>query len=222
MKKLLLLLSLMAATICEGQILRKLGTQVKEDIEWRARRKAGQKIDQGLDSLIAAPKKIADKKAAKKTDTTPPDQQDKKNTTEAKQNNGTKEPPNTIKAAPVEEEEELSTKDGYVTLQLSADKIFTGGGILISGESIQYKNFNQVEITVTGPSGTDVRKITLATGGKYYAGWNASNITGDYTVTVKSSDQKASQSATFSVEELELIFDDEWPEDNIKATNKAS
>jgi len=216
-----LLFSFLIGYDCEGQILRKLGTQVKEDIEWRARRKAGQKIDQGLDSLIAAPKKIADKKAAQKTDTPPPDQQNKKNTTEAKQNNGTKEPPNTIKAAPVEEEEELSTKDGYVTLQLSADKIFTGGGILISGESIQYKNFNQVEITVTGPSGTDVRKITLATGGKYYAGWNASNITGDYTVTVKSSDQKASQSATFSVEELELIFDDEWPEDNIKATNKA-
>jgi hypothetical protein len=36
-----------------------------------------------------------------------------------------------------------------------------------------------------------------------------------------SSDKKASQSAKFTVEELELVFDDEWPEDNIKETQKA-
>ena len=61
-----LLFSFLIGYDCEGQILRKLGTQVKEDIEWRARRKAGQKIDQGLDSLIAAPKKLQIKKLHKK------------------------------------------------------------------------------------------------------------------------------------------------------------
>ncbi len=86
-KELLLLLCLMAGTICEAQILKKLGTQVKDDIEWRARRKAGQKIDQGIDSLIAAPKKIADKKASKETTINPPEQQNKNNNATTKKNN---------------------------------------------------------------------------------------------------------------------------------------
>jgi hypothetical protein len=43
--------SILTGYNCEGHILKKLGTQAKDDIEWRARRKAGQKIDQGIDSL---------------------------------------------------------------------------------------------------------------------------------------------------------------------------
>ncbi len=124
-------------------------------------------------------------------------------------------------SASAEDPNDMTPKDGYVTLKLSADEIFTHGSIVISGESAKYKQFNQVEITVTGPSVTDVRNIPLSNDGKYQAEWMASEKTGDYTVTVKGSDKKTSQSVSFSVEEMELIFDDEWPEENIRATKKA-
>ncbi len=62
----ILLFSFLVGYNCEGQILKKLGPQVKDDIEWRARRKAGQKIDQGIDSLIAAPKKLQIKRLQEK------------------------------------------------------------------------------------------------------------------------------------------------------------
>lgn len=216
---------ILAGTTGSAQIFKKLGDKIKGEVEWRAQRKAGQKIDQGLDSLLAIPKKVTDKKAAKEPKNASPDQQQKNknnNSAVAKQANSKKEPNTTIKAVPVQQKEaELGTVDGHVTLKLSADKIFTGGSILISGESVLYKNFKQVEITVTGPSGTDVKNITLSTGGKYFSQWNANEKTGEYTVTVVSSDKKAKETATFEVEELELIFDDDWPEKNIKETQKA-
>src|SRR5687768_12371607 len=196
----------------DAQLLKKIGTRVKEDVEWRAQRKAGQKIDQGLDSLIQVPKKIITKKSSKEKKTAVPDEQ--------KENKQAKEPGNTLKAAK-EKDGELSTKDGHVTLKLSADKIFTGSGLLISGESIKYKNLTHVQIKVSGPSPTDVRNISLTNDGKYTAGWNAGDKTGEYTVTVTSSDKKATESATFSVEEIDITFDEGWPVDNIRETKRA-
>ena len=46
------LVASLSFTISHSQFLKKLGTRVKEDVEWRAQRKAGQKIDEGLDSQI--------------------------------------------------------------------------------------------------------------------------------------------------------------------------
>ncbi len=68
---------------------------------------------------------------------------------------------------------DMKPKDGCVTLKLSANRIFAGGSVIITGESIKYKNFNQVEITVTGPS-KDVKSIPLYTNGKYNTVWNKS------------------------------------------------
>jgi len=203
MKAPVLLLILFAMShCCHGQLFKKIANKAKEEVEWRAQRKAGQKIDQGLDSLLAVPGKVTKKKDSKKD--TP---------VAAEQPKGNKG-----KAA---EEQELNTKDGYITLKLSASKIFTGGSISISGESVKYKNYTQVQLKVTGPSPADTRNLTLTADGKYYTSWVASNTTGEYTVSVMSSDKKASQLAKFTVEELELIFDDEWPEDNIRETKKA-
>ena len=51
---------------CTAQIFKSLGQKAKEEVEYRVRRKAGQKIDQGLDSILAQPKKIVEKDKAKK------------------------------------------------------------------------------------------------------------------------------------------------------------
>ncbi len=63
------LLFIISANICSAQVLKNFGNKVKEEVEWRAQRKAGQKIDQGLDSILAAPKKIIKKKESYKSNT---------------------------------------------------------------------------------------------------------------------------------------------------------
>ncbi|HVG15350.1 MAG TPA: hypothetical protein VM935_10325 [Chitinophagaceae bacterium] len=215
----ILFLSLALSVTGYSQNLKKLGKWVKDDVEWRAKRRAGQAIDKGLDSLFEAPKKSRDRKATKEEEP-PPGKEHNKPDTGTSPANTPKLPGNNI-IATAAIEEAFQTSDGHISLKLSADKIFTGGSILISGESIRYKNFNQVGIVVTGPSPMDVRRVTLTNDNKYTAEWVASEKTGEYTVTVTSSDQKAKQSATFTVEELEIEYADDWPEANIKETKKA-
>jgi hypothetical protein len=213
----------LSANICSGQLLKKLGQKVKENAQWRIERTENEKINEGIDSLQALPKKIKNKKKAKANNTANADteKQNDADNSNAKQSSNNTASNNSLKAPANDDENDMSQKDGFITLNLSANTIFTHGSILISGESVKYKNFNEVEIKVSGPSATDVRKISLNNDGKYFAEWIASEKTGDYTVTVKGSDKKAAQSASFSVEEMELIFDDEWPADNIRLTNKA-
>ncbi len=209
--------------ICEAQVLKKLSRRIKADVEWRVHHKAGNKVDQGIDSLLEIPKKIINKKetkAQKSTGTSTP------STTETAQKKDNTTKP-TEKAKPVAaDSDDLQTTDGHVTLALSAERVFTGGTLQISGESVNYKAFNSVEITVKGPTATDVRKVALTKDGKYTAQWNAPDLTGNdigtgnYTVIVVSPDKKASQSAGFTVEEV-WEFAADWPEENNKTTKKA-
>ncbi|HMK17348.1 MAG TPA: hypothetical protein VK492_04045 [Chitinophagaceae bacterium] len=214
MRIFLLLLFIFSITNkCNSQILKKVGDKVKRDAEWRARYKADQQVNKGIDSLIAAPKKASDKKKAEKSERKTATVESTDNKNEAVKNNI---------SADVQDENDMTPKDGFLTLTLSNEEIFTGGSILISGESVKYKNFNQVEIKVKGPSGVPVVKsIPLMANGKFNAEWISSNVTGDFTVTVTTGDKKAVQTAKFTVSEMELIFDDEWPESNIKATKDA-
>jgi hypothetical protein len=201
------------ANKCNAQILKKVGDKIKRDAEWRARYKADREVNKGIDSVIAMPKKASDKKKAAKSENKTATTESPDNKNEVAKNNI---------SADVQDENDMTPKDGFLTLTLSNEEIFTGGSILISGESVKYKNFNQVEIKIKGPSGAaTVRNIPLATNGKFNVEWISSNITGDFTVTVTTGDKKAVQTAKFTVSEMELIFDDEWPENNIKATKDA-
>ena len=89
-----------------------------------------------------------------------------------------------------------------------------------------HRRVSEVEVKVTGSSTREVRKISLTAGGKYFAQWNAPDLTGnaegtgEYTVTVVSSDKKATQSANFTVDEI-WEFADDWLEKNGKATKDA-
>jgi hypothetical protein len=208
------LLSFLIVYKSDAQIFKKLGDKVKRDSEWRIRSKADQQVSKGLDSLIAIPKKTNDKKKAEKNDS--------KNATAESRDDKTTTANNNNITADVQDENDMSPKDGYLTLTLSTEEVFTGGSVLISGESVKYKNFNQVEIKIKGPSGPAiVRNIPLAANGKFNVEWISSNVTGDFTVIVTSGDKKAVQTAKFSVGEMDLIFDEEWPENNIKATKDA-
>ncbi len=217
-------LILFLLTICithtgNAQLIKKIGDRIKENAEWKAQQKMNQKIEEGLDSLTTVPKKIVDKKKAKK--------KEKVENTDPKKNNSSANKKDNPGAqgnlnASSDEETDMAPKDGFLTLRLSNNKVLTNASVLISGESIRYKNFTGVEITVKGQSdAADVRTVSLNNDGKYFAEWNASIKTGDYTVTVKTGDKKTVQSAIFSVEEPDIIFDESWPEDNTKETKKA-
>jgi hypothetical protein len=213
----LILLFFLSTNICSAQILKKLGKKIQDDAEWRIRNNADHEVNKGIDSVFDAPKKIKEKKKNKQKDAT--DDSNNKNNN-GTSNNQNQNPPGNLSTS-TSNENDVQQKDGFITLKLSANTIFTGGSIRISGESIKYKNFNQVEIKVTGPSYSDVRNITLNSDGQFALDWVASDKTGDYTVTVKGSDKKSVESAKFSVADIDIIFADDWPEENINETQKA-
>lgn len=219
MKIFLVLLSfLFLINTSKAQVLKNIGKKIKEDTEWTVRNKANQQISKALDSVAAVPKKIKDKKKSKTTTPESPTIEKSKADDRSANNNSSVSPAN-LKSGTTPES--MEPEDGFLTLKLSADKVFTGGSVLISGRSIMYKSYKQVEIKISGPSPTIVSKVTLNNDGNYNLGWNALDKTGEYTVTVTGSDKKSTQSATISVEEIDIIFDESWPEDNIKETKKA-
>ncbi|GAB2823099.1 MCP four helix bundle domain-containing protein [Ferruginibacter profundus] len=216
-----ILLLLLAANLSHAQIFKKLGDKIKRDAEWRIRSKADQQVARGIDSVIAAPKKIKDKKKEKNNTA--------ENTVPATTNNNTAKNNTPQPATNLKESKpdpnDMTPKDGFISLSLSSEKAYTGFGISIgiriTGESVKYKNFNQVQVVVSGPSTKDVRQLQLTADGKFYLDWNPSDQSGDFTVTATSSDKKASKSATFSVESFDLPDYDDWPKENKKETKKA-
>lgn len=201
------------------QMFKKLGQKVKEEVDYRVHRKAGQEIDQGLDSVLAVPKKVLKKESSAKNSSGQPENDQ---TIASATDTGEKNPPssnkNSLNAA-TDDENDMSQKDGYVTLALSAGTVFAGGSITFTGESVLYKNYNQVEITIIGKKTKDSKLVNLLKDGKYEASWNAPDKAGDFTVTVKGSDKKSSQSAQFTVYELPML--NNWCNENIDVTNKA-
>ncbi|MGF2414424.1 MAG: hypothetical protein ACQUYJ_18970, partial [Ferruginibacter sp.] len=199
-----------------AQIFKKLGDKIKRDAEWRIRSKADQQVSRGIDTVIALPKKIKDKKKEKANSAKEAAAEITNSNSATKTEN--KNPAGNIKTAAADEND-MTPKDGFVTLTLSANSVFTGGIITVSGESAKVKNFTQVEISVSGPSGKNVKQIALAADGKYTTAWIAADKPGEYIITVKSSDKKAQQSAKIIV--YPLLNMSNWCDDNIAELNKA-
>lgn len=216
MKQLLiLLLSFLLVTKIEAQILKKIANRIKDDAAWRVSNKVDNEVRKGVDSLFEAPKKIKNKKK---------DNQNNNETTitqnPANNNNSTNNTNGTDKInAEVQDGNGVIQKDGFITLELSANTVFAGGMLSITGESIKHENFNQVEITVSGLGTTDTKSISLNADGKFTTGWYAPDKAGNYTVTAKSSDKKSTQSEKFTVFELPKL--NNWCDENINLTNKA-
>ena len=100
MKKIIIICGLIAFTnfLGQAQLLKKFGQKVKSEVEYRAARKAGQKIDEGIDSVLALPKKIKEK--------------NKKDTPAEKTKEPTKEtnPGKSLNAAADNDENDMSQK----------------------------------------------------------------------------------------------------------------
>jgi hypothetical protein len=228
------LLFLLLLDKSEAQLFKKLGEKVKRDAEWRIRYKADQQVNKGIDSVIAIPKKINDKKKSEtpptgQTGSPAPNTSQSANTQNQINNtapkNQSQKPSGNLNTE--SDTDDGTPKDGFITLKLSADKVFPSQSLGITGESVLYKNFRQVQVAVTGPSTNDVRQVSLNPDGKFISDWapssdwDASGRTGEFTVTVTSSDKKAKQSTTFTVESFDLPDYDEWPKENISETKKA-
>ncbi len=198
-----------------AQIFKKLGDKIKRDAEWRIRSKADQQVGRGIDTLIAVPKKIKDKKKEKNNNAANADADNATGSSSAKKGNRN---PGNIKATATDDND-MTAKDGFITLNLSANSIFTGGTVTLAGESVKAKSFTQVEVTVSGPSTKVVKLIPMAADGKYKTAWIAADKAGEYTITVKSSDKKTQQSAKLTV--YTLLNMANWCDNNIAELNKA-
>lgn len=190
-----LLLSFLLVTKGGSQILKKIGNRIKDDAALRLTNKIDNEIRKGVDSIFEMPKKNKDKKNANISKASS-EEIDKNNAGNDQQKNINTADNNTMAAS---DEKEMKPTDGFITLTLSANTIFIGGTISINGESVKYKHLNQVEITVSGTSANYKKNIPLADDGKYRTAWIAADKAGEYTVTVKSSDKKARQSAKLIV-----------------------
>lgn len=213
-----LFLSLLAILLLyksDAQILKKLGKKIQDDAEWRVRYKADQQVSKGIDTLLDVPKKIKEKKKNKKNKTLESSAEKQDNNSDNPDKNNASKSMN----ASADDANDMTPKDGQITLKLSSNNVFAGGRISITGESVKYKNFNQVEISVTGPSTKDMKSIALADDGKFNSIWIANDKTGEFTVTAKSSDKKIQQSAKFTVYSLPKL--NNWADENIDETNKA-
>jgi hypothetical protein len=162
-----LLLSFLLVPKSEAQFFKKIVTRIKDDAAWRISNKVDNEIRKGVDSIFEMPKKIKGKNSVKAST----EEIDKKSTADNQEKNKNEAGNNTITAS---DENDMKPVDGFITLALSANTIFTGGSLRISGQSIMYKDYKQVEIKVTGPSTSDVKNISLDADGNYFADWIAS------------------------------------------------
>jgi hypothetical protein len=114
---------------------------------------------------------------------------------------------------------EVTQQEGFISIVLSADKIFVGGIISISGKTVLYKDYKTTELTITGKDYLEKKTVALITGGAYNATWNVPATEGEYTITAISSDKKATASKKITVYELPEL--EEMAKDNVEETNKA-
>ncbi len=170
----------------------------KNHAEWKVRSKAIQKTDQALDSLLAPPPKTEDKKSKSKQ-------------TPAKQTASGK-------ATTQSKEEDSMIGEGFITMSVSANQVFKGGMILVTGTSVKYGDLKTVELRVKGPDTDETDAISLNENGTYTVGWTADQP-GEFTLTVKSSDRKDQQSDKVLVYDIEVI-DSLLVMENIEWTHK--
>ena len=191
---------LMCTTAAHSQIWKDILRDAKNDAKWKVRSKTNQKMDEALDSLLAPPKKPSEKKKSKKQ---APD-------------NGTSSQSNTNGNS--QGDEGMNVGEGFIKLSLSATEVFRGGTVIITGTSINYGNLKQVKLRIKGPDTNEEETLSLYENGSFATGWDAEH-SGEFTITVMSSDGKDQQSGKVKVYDME-VMDDLWVEDNIDLVHK--
>ncbi len=192
------ILFIITGTVCHSQILKKILNDAKNEAEWKVRSKARQKTNAAIDSLLTPAQKNEDKKSKSKQ-------------TPAKQSTS-------VNSASTKEEEEGMIGEGFIKMSVSANEVFRGGMILVTGTSVKYGELKNVEMLVTGPDTDESETIKLQENGSFTVGWTA-ELPGEFTITVKSSDEKDEQSTTVLVYDIEVI-DSFLVMENIEWTHK--
>lgn len=178
---------LLIGNLSYSQIFKKVFNDAKNRAESRVRSKAIQKTDQAIDSLLT-PQQKNDTKNKEKNNTS---------------NTGAKQGATTGSSSSSGSEggEGMDVGEGFIQMWVSADKVFKGGMVLVTGSSVKYGELKNVEFHVKGPATEDNDKIDLAENGTYTVGWTA-EYPGEYTLTVKSSDGKDKRSEKVLVYDL--------------------
>jgi hypothetical protein len=200
MKIIILCLIIITAVKCDSQILKKLGKDVKNEVDWKIRSKTREKTSEAIDSLFAQPKKET--------------KVDKQSQKTSNQNS----PVSTNATSSTKEDDGLSIGEGFITLSLTATEVFRGGTVIVTGTSIKYGSLQNVIMNVKGPDTNDDEEVKLNENGSFAIGWDAEKA-GEFTITVKSSDGKDQKSGKVKVYDID-VMDDLWVIDDEKLTHK--
>lgn len=218
-----LLIGLFFLLLCNcsnAQIWRQVKDRIKNKVEQKVLQKAEQSVDNAIDSI------------GKKKKTVMQEVEQEPGATQVFVTSQMADIPTTnpvVDTVPepqtiIEEEKkeagnEVTQQEGFISITLSADKIFTGGIIYISGKSVLYKDYKTMELTITGKGYSEKKTVALITGGTYNSIWNVPVAEGEYTITAISSDKKATASKKVTVYELPEL--EEMAKGNVEETNKA-
>jgi len=183
-----------------SQILKKVLNDVKNQAEWKVRSKATQKTDQAIDSLLTPKKEMEKKKENKNSNPQPQKQIASMTVSQAGEADG------------------MTVGEGFITLSLSAPEVFKGGSVIITGTSVRYGNLTEVKMTITGPATNETKTLKLYENGSFASNWQAEK-SGEFTITVASSDGKERRSGKVTVVDIEVW--DDWTGENKEETNKA-
>lgn len=193
-------LCMLAATVCHSQILKKVLNDAKNHAESKVRSKAIQKTDQAIDSLLTPDKKTEEKKSPKKQSSSTPSASASGSSSSSSNGEGS------------------AVGEGFITMNVSANVVFKGGMILVTGTSVKYGELKNVQLRVKGPDTDETETITLHENGTYTVGWIGEQP-GEFILTVKSSDAKDQKSDKVLVYDLEVI-DSFLVMENIEWTHK--
>lgn len=214
-----------------AQFLKSLTDAVKSNVQQKAAQKLNDKINNGVDSALKPKVKPAKPDEPGADPVSAP--ADTIGTTDSQTNTDST---NVYNTSPTDQGNQRastnvsSPHDGYIAVVTSANSIFKGGSVTISGESVMYGEFKSVGINIQGPYSEDadpkplggfakqIKQVVLDKDGKFRLLWNVGGIEGQYIITATSSDGKATKRKTVIV--YDMADGDEIADSNITITNK--
>jgi hypothetical protein len=192
-------------SVSHAQLLRRLRDEAKWKLEQKAKEKMNHVIDKTVDKAVDS---IGTKK-------------DKKE--KPKRNRGSKEVENNLNESGVKDvtpPAKHKENGGFIELHTSTNSIFAGGTLTFTGKSINYKDYNKVEVVIKNEHSYKEQSVfVLQKDGSFTGVWYAPSETGKYTMTATSSDKKASTTEEITVYGLSVLKN--MASENITLTKQA-
>jgi hypothetical protein len=212
MKKIgfLILLFLMQNVFANAQLIRRIKDELKVKAEQIVIDKMNKGIDKAIDSTLAK----------KKNKTKTGNQKQEEISQQVSETTATNsETEIEVKEKNEKKNNQSGEEEGFLELHLPVKKIFVGGILTITGQSIIYKEYNSVEIKITGKNYNENKTVKLDAAGKYRLLWNVPDKAGVYTILAISSDKKVEREEKVTVQEIQELSG--MANENIEQTNRA-